>query len=65
MTPICYAETLQDAYRMRRELRSSGVLVEVRRLEYGQKLYAIEVPLPVANVAADMACVFARKLEEN
>ena len=63
MTPICYASTLSDAQRMRRELRSSGVLVQVRRLEYGQKLYALEVPMPVATVAADLACVFAREWE--
>jgi len=61
MTPICYAETLPDAQRMRRELRSSGLVVKMRRLEYGVHRYALEVALPVATVAADLACVFARE----
>ena len=63
MTPIAYALTLPDAQRMRRELRSSGVLVQVRRLEYGVHRYALEVPLPSAIHAADLACVFAREWE--
>ena len=63
MTPICYALTLPDAQRMRHELRSSGVVVQVRRLEYGVHRYSLEVSLPSAIHAADLACVFARVLE--
>ena len=63
MTPICYAFTLSDAQQMRRELRSSGVLVQVRRLEYGLHRFALEVPLLSAIHAADLACVFAREWE--
>ena len=63
MTPICYASTLSDAQQMRRELRSSGLVVKVRRLEYGVHRYALEVPLLSAIHAADLACVFARVLE--
>ena len=63
MTPIAYALTLSDAQRMRRELRSSGVVVKVRRLEYGIHHYALEVNMSVATVAADLACVFARVWE--